>query len=166
MDPVTGAMIAGSVLGFKGNMQAAKQARQVGEYNAAMSERERTLLLRQKREDEASLRRNSERLKGTQYVTTAASGVTMSGNPRQALADTYFSTAVDAVRIQYGGQVESDTKEAEARMARATASAQAASYRTAAYTNLLTGASQVSQYGQQKEMFALQEEYYKRQRES
>lgn len=162
MDIATAAAVGSSVLSFKGNMQAAKSARQVGEYNAQVAENERVLLLQRKAAEEAAIRRNSERLISTQRVATAASGVQMSGSPMQALADAYFNTELDALRIQYAADVEATAKEAEAVMSRASGRAQSAAYRTAAYGSLLSGASSQSQYQQQKDMFAIQQKYYER----
>ena len=89
----------------------------------------------------------------------------MSGSPRQALFDAYYSTELDAIRIQYGAELESTAKEAEARMAAATGSAQAAAYRTGAFTNILSGVSTMSQLKQQEDLFALQRQYYTQMRE-
>ena len=139
MDIATAAAVGSSVLSFKGNMQAAKSARQVGEYNAQVAENERVLLLQRKAAEEAAIRRNSERLISTQRVATAASGVQMSGSPMQALADAYFNTELDALRIQYAGKVEEVGKISEAAMSRATGRARSKALQTQAYQSLLTG---------------------------
>lgn len=162
MDPATAAIVGSSVLSFKGNMQSAKQARRIGEYNAQVAENERVLLLQRKAAEEAAIRRNSDRLQATQRVATATSGIQMSGSPLEALRDAKFNTEVDALRIQYAADVDATAKEAEAAMSRASGRAQSAAYRTAAYGSILSGASSQSQYKQQQDMFALQQEYYKR----
>lgn len=162
MEPVTAAVVGSAVLGFKGNMQAAKTARQVGDFNAKMAENERVLLLQRKAEEEAGLRRNSDRLQATQRVATAASGIQMSGSPLEALRDAKFNTEVDALKIQYAADIESTAKEAEAAMSRAEGRARAAASRTAAYGSILSGASSYQQYQQQQDTFALQQKYYDR----
>ena len=162
MDIATAAAVGSSVLSFKGNMQAAKSARQVGEYNAQVAENERVLLLQRKAAEEAAIRRNSNRLQATQRVATATSGIQLSGSPLEALRDAKFNTEVDALRIQYAADVDATAKEAEAAMSRASGRAQSAAYRTAAYGSLLSGASSQSQYQQQKDMFATQQKYYER----
>ncbi len=75
MDIATAAVVGSSVLGFKGNMQAARAARQVGEYNAKLAENERILLRQRKAAQESNLRRNSDRLIASQSLATAASGL-------------------------------------------------------------------------------------------
>ena len=162
MDPATAAAVGGAVLSFKGNMQASKQARRIGEYNAQVAENERVLLLQRKAAEEAAIRRNSNRLQATQRVATAASGIEMSGSALEALRDAKFSTEVDALKIQYAGDIEATQKEAEAAISRATGRAQSAAYRTAAIGSILSGASSASQYQQQQDMFALQQQYYER----
>ncbi len=126
-----------AVLGYKGNMASAKAARQVGEYNATVAENEKVLLQRATRQKEANLRKQSERLVGTQRVATAKSGVQMSGSALEALRDTFFNTELDAIGIRYAGSIEEAGKINEAAMARATASAQSAQFKTAAYRTVL-----------------------------
>ena len=135
------AAAASAVMGFKGNMDAAKAARQVGEYNAQVAENERVVLARAKRDEEASLRGNSERLIATQRVGTAASGIQMSGSPMQAVADAYFNTEMDAMRIQYAAQIEDIQKINQAAMARATGRARSTALQTQAVQSLLAGGS-------------------------
>jgi len=136
------------LLGYKGNMASAKAARQVGEYNAVVAENEKILLQRATRQKEANLRQSAERLQGTQRVATAKSGIQMSGSPLQALRDTFFNTELDAIGIRYAGSIEEAAKINEAAMARATASAQSAQFKTAAYTSLLESGAKAYKYGQ------------------
>ena len=136
------------LLGYKGNMASAKAARQVGEYNAVVAENEKLLLQRATRQKEANLRRSAERLQGTQRVATAKSGIQMSGSPLQALRDTFFNTELDAIGIRYAGSIEEAAKMNEAAMARATASAQSAQFKTAAYKSLLESGEKAYKYGQ------------------
>lgn len=148
MEPTTiaaGASALGGIMGYKGNMAAAKSARQVAEYNAKVAENEAILLARAKRDEEASMRKQSERLIGTQKLMTAAAGVQMTGSPLQALADTYFGTEEDAAKIQYAGSIEQVQKESEAALARAEGGARASALKYQAYGSLLTGASQAAQ---------------------
>jgi hypothetical protein len=148
-DPVlAGGAIVSGVLGYKGNMASAKAARQVGEYNAVVAENEKVLLQRATRQKEANLRKSAERLQGTQRVATAKSGIQMSGSPLQALRDTFFNTELDAIGIRYAGSIEEAAKMNEAAMARATASAQSAQFKTAAYKSLLESGEKAYKYGQ------------------
>lgn len=134
-----GASVVSGVMGYKGNMAAAKNAKAVGEYNAKVAENEAILLARQKRDEEESLRKQSDRLEGTQRTMVAASGVQMTGSPLQVLADTYFSTNMDAAMIQYAGDVEQVQKQSEAALARAEGGAKAAGLKYQAYGSLLSG---------------------------
>jgi len=148
-DPVLAAAAGVSgILGYKGNMASAKAARQVGEYNAVVAENEKVLLQRATRQKEANLRKSAERLQGTQRVATAKSGIQMSGSALEALRDTFFNTELDAIGIRYAGSIEEAAKMNEAAMARATASAQSAQFKTAAYTSLLESGAKAYKYGQ------------------
>jgi len=147
MEPTTiaaGASAIGGMMGYKGNMAAARSAQQVAEYNAQVAENEAVILARAKRDEEESLRKQSERLVGTQRVMTAASGVQMTGSPLQALFDTYISTEMDAAMIQYAGDIEQVQKQSEASLARAEGGARATALKYQAYGSLLGGASKAA----------------------
>ena len=73
---------------------------------------------RAKIDEENNLRKQSERLVGTQRVATATSGITMSGSPMLALADAYFNTEKDALRIQYASDIEQTRQIAAATLLR------------------------------------------------
>lgn len=135
----------GGFLGFKGNQAAAKAARQTAEYNAKLAENEAILVARQKAEEEANLRRNSERLVATQRVATAASGIEMSGSPLQAMADAYFNTEMDALRIQYSADVAKTAAEAQATLTRAEGRARSSALKMQSYQSLLSGGTQSAQ---------------------
>ncbi len=142
MEPTTiaaGASAVGSLLGFKGNQAAAKAARQTAEYNAQVEENNAILLARAKVREEAIMRQHADRLVGTQRVATAASGVQISGSPLQALADTYFNTEMDALRIQYASDVEQTAAEVNAALTRAEGRATASALKTQSYVSLLEG---------------------------
>jgi len=149
MEPLTavaiGGQVLGGVMGAKGANQAARAAQQVAEYNAKVAENEAIVLQREKTAQEASVRRQSERLIGTQRVAVAKSGIQMSGSALQALADTYFNREKDAARIQYASSIQQVQKQAEADMKRAEGRAQAYGFRLQATQSLLggfTGAAQ------------------------
>jgi len=147
MEPTTMAALAvggSGLLSFKGNQAAAKAARQTAEYNAKVAEQEAVLLARAKRDEERQLRRQSERLIGQQRVATAASGITMSGSPLQALADTYFATERDALRIQYASEVEQTRAMADATLTRAEGRARSSALKTQGYASLLDSGSKAA----------------------
>lgn len=143
MEPLTmaaaAASVGGGIMGFKGNQAAAKSAKQVAEYNAQVRENELVLEQRQKAEEEKSLRQQSERLVGQQRVATAKSGIQMSGSALQAMADTYFQTEQDALKIRYASDIAETRAEADATLERAEGSARASAFKTQAYSSLLSG---------------------------
>lgn len=145
LEVAAGLSAASGVAGYKGNQAAAKAAQQTAEYNAKVAENEAIILRRAKVDEEANLRQNSERLVATQRVATAASGITMSGSPMQAIADAYFNTELDALRIQYAGDIEATAKAAEAGLARAEGRARSSALKTQSYQSLLQGGSQAAQ---------------------
>ena len=61
----------------------------------------------------------------------------MSGSPLQALADTYFATERDALRIQYASEVEQTRAIADATLTRAEGRARSSAMKTQAYSSLL-----------------------------
>ncbi len=99
---------------------------------------------RAKIEEENSLRQQSERLEGTQRVATAASGITMSGSPMQALADTYFNTEYDALKIQYASDIEQTRQISAATLIRAEGAARSRALKTKAYQSLLESGSRAA----------------------
>ena len=135
---------ASGFLGFKGNMAAAKVARQTAEYNAQVQENEAILLQRAKIAEENQLRKQAARLEGTQRVATAKSGITMSGSPMQALADTYFNTEFDALKIQYASSIEQTQKVSAATLLRAEGAARSSALKTRAYQSLLESGSKAA----------------------
>lgn len=140
-----GANAISGIMGFKANKQAARVARQTGEYNAQLAENELVMLQRRRVQEENALRRNSERLAGLQVVSTAKSGVEMTGSPFLALADTFFQTELDALNIQYASDVDELNKLSEAALARTGAAAAAASFQTQSYMSLLNSGSRSAQ---------------------
>ena len=135
---------ASGFLGFKGNMAAAKAARQTAEYNAQVQDNEAILLQRAKIAEENQLRKQAARLEGTQRVATAKSGITMSGSPMQALADTYFNTEFDALKIQYASSIEQTQKVSAATLLRAEGAARSSALKTRAYQSLLESGSKAA----------------------
>jgi len=139
-----GGSLLGGFLGFKGNQAAAKQAKATAEFNAQVAENEAVILRRAKVDDEKNMRDQSERIIASANVATAASGVEMSGSPLQAAADSYFNTNMDALKIQYAGDIEATAKASEAALARATGRAKASAYKLASYQSLLAGGTQAA----------------------
>jgi len=142
-----GGQVLGGIMGAKGANAAAQSAQAVAEYNAQVAENEAILLARQKREEEAALRRQSDRLISTQRVATATSGIRMSGSPLQALADAYFNTEKDAARIQYASSIQQMQKESEATLSRLEGQATAQALRIQGQQSLLGGFTDAASTG-------------------
>jgi len=138
------AAIGGGIMGYKGNQAAAKAAKQTAEFNAQVAENEAVILRRRKVDEEANMRDQSERIIASANVATAASGIQMSGSALQAAADSHFNTEMDALKIQYAGDIEETAKASEAALARATGRARATSLKMASYQSLLAGGSKAA----------------------
>lgn len=163
------AAVAQGVLGFKGNRALARQAEQLGEYQAAVTENEAVVLARRRTDQEISVRSQAERLKGVQRVATAKSGVQMTGSALQSLADTYFSTERDAQRIQYAGSLEQTMAASQAAMSRIEGKSRKAAFNMQAVSSLLSAAGgyasakqQDQILGQQNAAFELRQQDYAR----
>ena len=147
MEPSTaaaGAAVVGCIMGYNGNMAAAKNAQAVADYNAEVAENEAVLLARAKRDQEEGLRKQSDRLEGAQRAAISKSGVQIKGSALQTLADTYFNTEMDALRIQYASDVQQTAAQASATLARTEGSARASGLKTQAYQSLLSGGSKAA----------------------
>ncbi len=166
MDPMTiaaGASAVSGLLGFKGNRASARAAEQTAEYNARLAENEAVLLGRATTAREAGLRQASDSLAGSQITAISKSGVQVTGSPLLALANTYFNTEEDAMRIRFAGNIEQMNKESEAALSRATGRSQAAGFRLAAVNSLIGAASGVAGAYQQQSLLGLQKDFYTQQ---
>ena len=156
------AAVASGVLGFKGNRAMAKQARQIGEYQAQDEENNLILTQRARAEQEASIRTGAERLRGLQRTAVGTSGIQMVGSPLQAMADTYFNTERDAQRVQYAASVEAARAEGAAAMRRLEGQSRAAGANLAALQSLLGAASGYASAQQAQRSYDLQVSAYER----
>jgi len=144
-DPITaGATMLGGVMNFKGNQAQAKQIQAIAERNAQAAEEEKKVLAEVKADQEVSLRKQSERLVGTQRVMTAASGVQMTGSPMTIAADTFFATQLDALNIQQASSREQAMKTDEAAMTRLEGRAKASGAKYQSYASLINSGSKAA----------------------
>jgi len=139
-----GATALGGVMSFKGKQAEAKQVQQIAEYNAKVAENEKIALAEVKADEEVSLRKQSERLVGTQRVMTAASGVQMTGSPMTIAADTFFATQIDALNIQQASSREQAMKTQEAAMTRLEGRAKASGLKYQSYASLINSGSKAA----------------------
>jgi hypothetical protein len=147
MDPITMAAVGtavGGTMSFKGKQAEAKQIQAIAERNAQAAEEEKKVLAEIKAEQEVNLRKQSERLVGTQRVMTAASGVQMTGSPLEAVADTMFATEKDALRIQQASSREQAMKTDEAAMIRLEGRARASGAKYQSYASLINSGSKAA----------------------
>lgn len=134
----------GGTMSFKGKQAEAKQIQAIAERNAQAAEEEKKVLAEIKAEQEVNLRKQSERLVGTQRVMTAASGVQMTGSPLEAVADTMFATEKDALRIQQASSREQAMKTDEAAMIRLEGRARASGAKYQSYASLINSGSKAA----------------------
>lgn len=136
-------MISG-MMEFKGKQAEAKQVQKIAEYNAQVAEQEKVVLAEVKRDEEASLRKQSERLVSTQRVMTAGSGVQMTGSPMNIAAETFFATQMDALNIQQASNREQAMKTQEAAMTRLEGRAKASGLKYQSYASLIQNAEKAA----------------------
>lgn len=136
--------VVGGVMSFKGQQAQAKQVQQIAEYNAQVAEQEKKVLAEVKRDEEASLRKQSERLVSTQRVMTAGSGVQMTGSPMTIAAETFFATQMDALNIQQASSREQAMKTQEAAMTRLEGRAKASGLKYQSYASLINSGSKAA----------------------
>ena len=136
--------VLGGVMNFKGQQAQAKQVQQIAEYNAQVAEQEKVVLAEVKAQEEVSLRKNAERLVGTQRVMTAASGVQMAGSTLNALKDTFFAKELDALSIQQASSREQAMKTQEAAMTRLEGRAKASGLKYQSYASLVNSGSKAA----------------------
>jgi hypothetical protein len=139
-----GASALQGVVGYKGNKQAARYARQVAERDAELARNESLLLARAKRDEEAQARRRGEATKGSARVAIAASGVQFTGTPLVALSEMYFDIEETAKRIQYASSIEQAAKEAEVTSILLSGEARRTGYQQAAVGSLISGTTQAA----------------------
>ena len=136
--------VLGGVMNFKGQQAQAKQIQAIAERNAQAAEEEKKVLAEIKADQEVSLRKQSERLVGTQRVMTAASGVQMTGGPMTIAADTFFATQLDALNIQQASSREQAMKTDEAAMTRLEGRAKASGAKYQSYASLINSGSKAA----------------------
>jgi len=135
---------------------SAATAKQIGDYNAALAEREGEQARAQAAYEEARIRERGEKLKAAQRAAAGKSGVVWTEGssvlfPAEAAAD----TEMDALMIRHSGNLAAVQSEARAAQARFTAEAEASglinrsnslraeasAQRTSGIASLLNGAS-------------------------
>jgi hypothetical protein len=142
-----GLMVGGAIISAYGQLYSGQAAKQAGEYNAAMSERNAMLARQKAAEDERVFRTQTRRKMGEMRAAIGASGVTTEGSPFEVLEDSAAQAEMDALRIRYSGEMQATNFMADAQLQRYQGSAsQTGSYFGAA-GSLLGGLGHASGYG-------------------
>jgi hypothetical protein len=139
-----GGTAASGFLGFKSNMAQAKALKQIADYEYEVSKQEAKLLAARKVQEEQRLRKQSERLVGSQRVAIAKSGTTLEGSNLLALRDAFFKTEQDALMIQFASEVEQTKMLADRTLTRAEGRARSTAAKTQAYQSLLDSGAQTA----------------------
>lgn len=100
----TALLIAGTVISAISSIQQGAYQRKVANYNAKVLENEKVALQQKAELDVEKHRETVRRLKGSQRVATAASGIDFSGSPVDVLFDTEKRSLLDEKIIKYNAQ--------------------------------------------------------------
>ena len=119
-DPVTIALIAGTVIAAGGQVVGGIQQSKAAAYQAKAYEAEAVTQKQAAEYAEKQHRENISRFIGTQRARYGASGVDVSagGSVKAVLADTVIQGEKDALSIRYGGDVAAILARNRARMAK------------------------------------------------
>jgi hypothetical protein len=129
------------------NAQAAEAQ---GESQAQISQRQATASLQQAQTEALAIRRQNDRVRGTQRVSFLKSGVTLSGSAQDVMYDSAIEGELEALSAEYKGKVAYSQNQDEAAYARSQGSTSARLYRSRAGTDSILsayeGSSRASAY--------------------
>jgi hypothetical protein len=113
------------------NAQAAENQ---GESQARIAERQATASLQQAQTEALAIRRQNERVRGTQRVSFLKSGVTLSGSAQDVMYDSAIEGELEALAAEYRGKVAYNVNQDEAAYARSQGETSGRLYRSRAST--------------------------------
>jgi hypothetical protein len=113
----------------------AQAAQAQGESQAQIAERQATAQLQQAQTEALAIRRNNERVRGTQRVAFLKSGVTLSGSAQDVIYDSAIEGELEALNATYKGNVAYNQNQDEAAYARSQGATSARLYRSRAQTD-------------------------------
>lgn len=119
------------------NAQAAEVQ---GESQAQIAEKQATASLQQAQSEALAIRRQNERVRGTQRVAFLKSGVTLSGSAQDVIYDSAIEGELEALAIEYKGKVAYSQNQDEAAYARSQGTTSARLYRSRAQTDSILSA--------------------------
>jgi hypothetical protein len=113
----------------------AQAALQQGESQAQIAQRQATASLQQAQTEALAIRRQNERVRGSQRVAFLKSGVTLSGSAQDVIYDSAIEGELEALNAEYRGTVAYNVNQDEAAYARSQGITNAQLYRSRAETD-------------------------------
>lgn len=142
-DPVTIMIAATAITSAVGSISQGQTASRIADVNAQnMEQQARTERLAAKAEEE-DFRREQSRLLARQRALVGGSGTTMSGSPLLVAEDIATETELQALRIRYGGTLNSNALTDQAALERAGGRAAKRAGFFRAGSSLLAGAGEM-----------------------
>lgn len=116
------AMVATSIIGAgvqaMGAMAQANAQASAAEYNAKVAERNATIAKQNAVQEEATKRRETRKVLGSQAAAVGASGLAMQGSPLDVLGETAAMGELDALTIRYNGDNNTESYRQDAQLER------------------------------------------------
>lgn len=98
-------MFAGAAISAMGQLQSAQAAKRAGRTNRWLGERNAAIARDQTAAEITRQRREARRVQGATRAAYGASGVTMEGSPLDVLEDSASQAELDALTLQYRGEL-------------------------------------------------------------
>ncbi len=137
----------GTAVGVAGTLAQADSQAKAQDYNAKVSENNAIQAKQQSEFEATRVREKGLRLLSAQKAAYGKSGVDLTGSAGDVLLDTSFSNELDALAVEYGGNVGANRYTAEAGLnSMSAANARRAGYYSAGST-LLTGLGSMASTG-------------------
>jgi|SRR5215217_1913032 len=142
------AAIASAVIGtgvaVYGQVQAAKTAKEMGEYNAKLAENQAQQVDMDARESVKRRREQNRRFQGMQRTAFAKSGVSIEGSPLEVMAETAGILELEALDASRQASQQTSALRAQGAYDRRVGSTQARAAYIGAGASLLAGASNIA----------------------
>lgn len=140
------ATVASTAVGVMASQQQAAQQKKIAKYNAQVAENQAFQARQAAAVRAEQSRERSRRIQSAARARAAASGVELEGSPGFVLLDNARQAELDAQRLKYGGEVQAEGYDAQARLHRFMAPQYEQAGMIQSGTTLLTGFSQASGY--------------------
>jgi hypothetical protein len=143
------ASVAGTGVAVYGQQQAAKTAKEMGEYNAKLAESQAAQVDMDARESVKRRREQNRRFLGMQRTAYAKSGVTIDGTPLEVMAETAGILELEALDASRQATQQTRALRAQGAYDRRVGSNQARAAYIGAGSSLLSGTSNTAYMGYQ-----------------